>query len=619
MRLASDNLEEFLGSVLRGVSKIVGCNSTNLVIINETAREMRVRIGATADSYPDLAKFEALLGVSFRGLTVPIEAAANSLISKVWRGGASRETSELSEMIGSALDAQVIEQFQQMAGERRYLVAPAASTHRRYGVMIFEKTGRDPFTRQQREVLLRYARRIGVILENDMMGHGLRLGPSASNSPECLLIDENGQLAGRCPGDDELPALIRSTIGDEVRAWLGDPQTHACPAGSLPDGRRVQCKRFELDGRPAALCWLETALGGSEGSLENQLLQLTMGEAAPALFTDRDFRITSTNQAADKLFGNLPEALIGRSIDALFSEPASLTAHIDPQSVLPGGPVTEIPVIAERADGGSVPARVEALMLADNKDQGLGYLLLLREMDPAAGPHDTERLIEQERMATMGEMAAQLAHEIRNPLVAIGATLEGLSKDASDERQRGLLQSVNHEIKRMDMILRQYLSGRHDLTFVPVALEELLTAVRRLFEGARRKHGKSLSLQVDAQVVVRADYDSLKHVFFNLILNALEASPSGGEVVCRTELRPQAVAVHVEDRGAGLGMPAERCLNPFFTTKSNGTGLGLPVCARLIQAHGGFFELCDRNRGGCRATVVLPMKSAVGETRSTTH
>jgi len=103
----------------------------------------------------------------------------------------------------------------------------------------------------------------------------------------------------------------------------------------------------------------------------------------------------------------------------------------------------------------------------------------------------------------------------------------------------------------------------------------------------------------------------MKQVVFNLLLNALEATPDGGEVVCGAARKGQQVAITVEDRGPGLPASPTDCLRPFFTTKKNGTGLGLAVCQKIAHAHGGFLDLRNRDSGGCQATVVLPARHGV--------
>ncbi len=610
---SSRNLEEFLGNVLRGVNKIVGCNSTNLVVISERAKQMRVSIGATADSYPELAALEKAMGRSFRSLTVPVENAADSFIGQVWRDGLMRETSSLSEMVGSAIPEDILDLFERQAGERRFMVAPATGSHRRYGVLIFEKPGLNPFTVQQREVLLRYARRIGDILENDMMGQGLYFGTASQRHCDYLMLDSNGDLIAWSENTRDLANEVKNEIGKTVADWLKSGKTNDSRTPQtdvleevLFNGMSARCSVLELNGSPVAVCRIQRNTNPTAESLENQLLQLTVGEPSPVLFLDMDFLVTSANAAAEKLFDLSQEVLLGYRVSELFLEPTDLEDILGRYSINPVGGTSEIRAVARNDNGSLHSVNIDVLVLADDRDRNIGFLLMLRAGADALDDHSLGALLDRERMASMGEMAAQLAHEIRNPIVAIGATLDNLSKGDVNDSQRTMLGAALQEIHRLDMILRKHLSSRSGVVLGDVVLYDLLGHVKRLLDGTRKKQGKTIKLEMDRDLSVRGDHDGLEHVFFNLVLNALEASSDGGEVKVWTRVRNDTIEVIVDDRGCGLEVSAKQCIQPFFTTKANGTGLGLAVCAKIVQAHGGTLDLSNRDGGGCRARVVLP-------------
>jgi two-component system sensor histidine kinase HydH len=255
---------------------------------------------------------------------------------------------------------------------------------------------------------------------------------------------------------------------------------------------------------------------------------------------------------------------------------------------------------------------VEALLLAGEREEAVGFLVLIRATQSAEQGDGGSRLVRQERLATMGEMAAQLAHELRNPLVAVGASLDSLARDAQlAAEHRDLVSAVADEVLRMDMLLKDYLAARHEPCFAEVELADVARDARRLLESAYRLAGKRVLLAPADRVVVRGDHEALKHVVFNLLLNALEASPPAGEVRCSVCAQERTASIVVEDCGPGLGASVEECLRPFFTTKKNGTGLGLPVCQRIAHAHGGLVEIANRPAGGCRAALVLPRHSGV--------
>jgi signal transduction histidine kinase len=332
---------------------------------------------------------------------------------------------------------------------------------------------------------------------------------------------------------------------------------------------------------------------------------MTLGDPAPAVFVDPDFRITSCNEATGRLLDLDVGTLVGQPVAGLFRNPESIDSLREGQVMQPGQPTREARAVVVRGDGSFFAVRIEVLQLVDDRDRMVGYLMLIHA-GIGQDTWSTERLVQQERLATMGEMAAALAHEIRNPLLAIGATLESLGREPMNDRHRRLLDSAAREIARLDLTLKKYLSQRIEMDFSAIRVSEVLSDVRRLLAGTRKQQGKNVQISVGQDVVLQADYDSLKHLFFNLILNALEVSPEGGEVTCRAEVTPSDISVFIEDRGPGLMTSTGSCFRPFFTTKKNGSGLGLPVCQRIAQAHGGLVELEPREGGGCRAVVVLP-------------
>lgn len=616
MDARTTSLEEFLEAVLRGAAKILGCSSANLILFNETKGEISVRLGTLATSYPILAQLEEVLGDSFRGITFPIERAEDSLICRCWRDQAILETSSLSVLVGSALSRDALQQMSQLIGEHRYVCVPALSGSRNYGVILFEKEGAAAFSRQQSEVVLRFARRVGEILENDLMGQGQTLiSRSQFSDQEYLLFDLEGQLLGQGPGLASPLSTYLSAPGNldamrqRARQYLaGDPATGE-ESGELwlDTDLRLSMSRFSTGQSPGVLCALRSSGSRTEISLENQLLHLTLGAPAPALFVDPDFCVTSCNEAAAKQLGNSDAGLVGRPVGEIFSEPRQILDILDRQLLDPQNPYSEEPVTIVTCDGALVSARVEAMLLADEMHRLVGFMVLIHQ-DQADGGEATERLVRQERLATMGEMTAQLAHELRNPLVAVGATLESLSADSDlGEERRTILASLAQEIVRMDMTLKDHLAAaRQELSFSLVSVAEVVHEACRLLKGGRSSAGRELRVDIGQGLTMRADRDAMKHVFFNLLINALEATPQGGRVTCRAEAGERHLTILVEDSGDGLSATPEECLQPFFTTKKNGSGLGLAVCHKILRSHGGLVDIRDGEEGGCRVSVVLP-------------
>jgi PAS domain S-box-containing protein len=527
------SLEEFLVAILRGAAAVVGCDSTNLIFINERTQEILIRLGIKPPSQPALNDIEAVLGAALQLTRIPIAQAQESLIYRCFRDREIKQCSSIAELVGGAFPAAVVEQVDKLAGQHVFICVPAQGPRRVYGVLLFQKEGPAPFTRRQSEVLQRYARRIGEILENSGTGRGQSL------------------VSSRRPGD----------------------------SGPI--------------------------------SLEEQLMQVTLGEASPVLTVDAALTVTSCNEATAGLLGYAPGELVGRPLSELLPEPPTFVDILSGQLLEAAAPASLEPAFVRRKDGMALPVRLESLLLTDERGAVGGFLLLLQR---DRGDADQEGLLwRQDRLSTMGEMAAQLAHEIRNPLLAVGATIESLHQDpACPAEHREIMESLGREIVRLDMTLRDYLAARREMSFAPVDLLTVVQDARTLLENAYRLSGKTIVTEIAPDLTVRADREALRHVFFNLLHNALEASPEDGEVVCRATAGRDVVSVTIDDRGAGLAAPSAECFQPFFTTKMHGAGLGLSVCNRIIRAHGGLVDLRNRDGGGCRAVVVLPVRRETG-------
>jgi signal transduction histidine kinase len=221
------------------------------------------------------------------------------------------------------------------------------------------------------------------------------------------------------------------------------------------------------------------------------------------------------------------------------------------------------------------------------------------------------RMSRADRLATIGELAAGAAHEIRNPLTAIKSTLQYLRSKHEDETSRKLLAAAIEETGRIDEIVSALLSfsrpteikrERHDLREV---LEESLDLVA--FQARKAKVAVRRRFP-DAALLIQGDKSQLKQLFLNIFLNAIQAMPDGGELAVEARLREdQKAAVTVADTGEGI--PEEnmdRIFDPFFTTKKSGTGLGLSIGYNIVKSHRGDIEVKSRPGQGTSILITLP-------------
>lgn len=229
-----------------------------------------------------------------------------------------------------------------------------------------------------------------------------------------------------------------------------------------------------------------------------------------------------------------------------------------------------------------------------------------------------KELLHQERLATVGRMSAQITHELRNPLSSIGLNSELLLDDlASDHPGRPLLSSIIREVERLREITEEYLRfarlPRPECR--PVDLNHACEELAEFLAG--EMHQARVRLRVDPDPVGQpalVDPNHLRAALLNLVRNAREAlGEAGGHVVMRVRSLGEHATVAVIDDGPGMSAEAmEHLFEPFFSTKPQGTGLGLPLVRRILQAQGGQVEVAPTVGGGTTVTLILPL--AHGET-----
>jgi signal transduction histidine kinase len=228
----------------------------------------------------------------------------------------------------------------------------------------------------------------------------------------------------------------------------------------------------------------------------------------------------------------------------------------------------------------------------------------------------TERVRLADRLAALGELSAAIAHEIRTPLASICGSVEML-RDSLEVRGENLklLDLVAKESDRLKNIIDHFLefarSKPSRLRDVP--LNSVLAEVVFLVKHHPAFHS-GIGVEIEAPAVVRAwvDEETVKQVFYNLALNAVEALPDGGRLRISLDSSPSEGAgfavVAFEDDGAGIEeSDLGQVFEPFFTRKSTGTGLGLAISSKIVEEHGGRIELRSNRGRGTVATVYLPL------------
>jgi len=244
--------------------------------------------------------------------------------------------------------------------------------------------------------------------------------------------------------------------------------------------------------------------------------------------------------------------------------------------------------------------------------------------DHCHGAHDAE-MLQAEHLASMGELAAGVAHEIRNPLAGIAGAIEIITRDfPRDHPDREVMEDLRQEVRRIEKVLNDMLAYARPKP-PQFGRAELKETFARTLHLARQQTGLrhvEFSVQVPPDLpAFRMDSEQLHQVLLNLVLNGVQAIENEGKItmaarVAATGGPGQADVVEISVSDTGVGIPPEsleRIFRPFYTTKRGGTGLGLSLCRRIIRQHGGTLAVESKVGKGSRFIIRLPMREAVVE------
>jgi two-component system sensor histidine kinase PilS (NtrC family) len=369
-------------------------------------------------------------------------------------------------------------------------------------------------------------------------------------------------------------------------------------AGGL--GERYRATRQELETRHKDLRDLQAF---------KDLIFQSAGTGLIAL--DREHRITAFNRAAEEITGVTVTRAIGQSWPILIGSAvplASIEATIDENPRASMRHETGL----RRPDGSTVPVRMTFSALRSGEGERLGLIAACEDLSAIRAMES--RMRQADRLATVGRMAANIAHEIRNPLASLTGAIEVLTSPhtAEDARER-LSQIVARESERLNHIIKNFLEYARPAPLsisifdVAAAAEEVLLLLEhRASPGSLkviREFAPSVLWPVDAQ--------QFRQILWNLCLNAVEAMPEGGELRVSVAVRRDMLEVTVSDTGEGIAASdIAHVFEPFFSTKSEGTGLGLALVHRVVQEHGGDIDVRSSPGLGTTFTLTLPLRHA---------
>ena len=325
---------------------------------------------------------------------------------------------------------------------------------------------------------------------------------------------------------------------------------------------------------------------------------------------DIEDRITSWNRAAESIFGWTAREVQGMSVARLLPDDERIVAERQRVSkrLRAGEIVRNHETTRLRKDGKAISVRISWSPLRNASGENVGAIGIV--LDVTAQREMRKLLVERERLAAVGEMAAHVAHEIRNPLAGIRGSCEVLftsQENAEDTREIG--NEVVHQVDRLNQTVTDLLefAAPRRIEIVPTDLDALVDRVILMFrEDPVTRAVRVERVRRSERQQAQLDPLQFEQVLYNLLLNAAQAMEREGTITVSTEVAADFVEIRVYDTGPGL--PADvgdRLFKPFYTTRTEGTGLGLAIVKKIVAAHGGSIAAANRTEGGAEFTIRL--------------
>ena len=353
--------------------------------------------------------------------------------------------------------------------------------------------------------------------------------------------------------------------------------------------KAIENRRSILVGRESGGVPIMLARGWANGAPNGNGVQLPEGESLPV--PHELIEILDENR-----FVVVPLYSPGRAFGVIIAD-----------NYVTGRPITNVHVSALELFASQASLAIEQSHLYGDMQHKIAELeATYEELN-----HSKDLLVEAERYSALGQMAAQLVHTIRNPITSIGGVSRILARKTSDESWLKYINVITKETARLESTLSDLFDFVNQTTVEkrPLLLCGLVKKTILLLQNEMTRQGIRWEVHCpEGGVTAEVDERLMRQVFLHLLRNSIEAMPDGGKLTVELELEESWAVVRVRDTGSGLATSqVERAKDPFYTTKTYGTGMGLTLVEKAVGAHGGTFALKTAKTGGMEATVRIPL------------
>lgn len=325
---------------------------------------------------------------------------------------------------------------------------------------------------------------------------------------------------------------------------------------------------------------------------------------------DADGRITSWNRTAEEIYGWTRDEMLGETCERMYAsdEGRSNLFLIHTKKLQMGCLVRHEEAAHRRSDGSIIMVHVTLSPLFDGSGQYVGATSLIHDVTELMELQS--RLVAQERMAALGQMAAAVAHEIKNPLAGIRGACEILLKGAgSDHLRTELGEEGLAQVDRLNRFTNNLLAFARPKAGkpVPAQIDLIVDRVLKMIAGDPKNKDVQVDRKYDPDLGhVLVDPEQMEQVFFNVLLNACQAMDLNGTITITTGSTGGHIIVSVRDTGSGIPEDVTpHMFEPFFTTRAKGTGLGLAIVHKIIHDHGGSIRAVPPTDGGAGTEIVI--------------